>query len=862
MTLPVKVFAPLLVLIFSQTCYSQVADSFSDNDFTSNPEWVGDGAKFTIESFQLKLQAPTEASMAYLTTVSESINNAIWEFKVTLDFNPSSSNLAKVYLVSDQGDLTNSLNGYFVMIGGTADEISLYQQAGLSASKLIDGSDGSVNQSMVNVTIKATRDDAGNWELLSDVGNTGTFYSEGTAFDNTFNASSYFGIVCIYTSTRSDKFFFDDFNVVGDPYVDVDPPALNEIEVLSPQELLLRFNEPIDPTAADKNVYTINNLINPTEAIIEPDGKSVKLSFNQPFQNGLTSELTVSEVKDLTGNALSTTKTFLYFQPTPTQAKDIIFTEIFADPSPQISLPDAEYVEVYNRSENPINIFGWILSDGSSNATLPDKIILPNEYYVITASSNVSKFGMGSPVLGVSNFPTLNNTSDTLTIKITTGETIDSLNYHLSWYKNIDKQEGGWSLELIDTNNPCGDEENWAASENKEGGTPGRVNSINANKPDLTGPQLSSVNILSNTQLLLSFNEKLESPISNSAVFSVSPNIEVIDYSFTSKSLRTIVLELNSELISKQLYEVTANNIFDCNGNKIDSELNKLTFALHENPEPGDLLINEILFDPKPNGVDFVELYNHSDKYINLKEVKIGNINGESVENDRTLSTSDHTIAPSAYYVFTSNPITLKSYYPQGKEERFLTLSLPSFPDDEGSVALTNSNGAFIDHLYYSKDFHSSFIKDEEGVSLERISFSSITNARDNWASASSNAGFATPGYANSNFRPDPTIDIGKVEVNPPIFTPSSGNSDFSQISFQFDQPGFVANVKILDHQGRLIKTVANNEVLSYSGSFRWDGDTEDGNKARAGYYLVWFEVFNSSGSVQTYRKRVIVASR
>lgn len=861
MTLPVKVFAPILILIFSQTCYSQVADSFSDNDFTTNPEWVGDGAKFTVESFKLKLQAPAEGSTAYLTTASESINNAIWEFKVTLDFNPSSSNLAKIYLVSDQSDLTHSLNGYYVMIGGTDDEISLYRQTGMAATKLIDGIDGSVNQSVVNVTIKATRDEAG-WELLSDVGNTGTFYSEGTAFDNTFNASFYFGVVCIYTSTRSDKFFFDDFNVIGDPYVDVDPPTLTEIEILSSQELLLHFNEPLESTASNKNIYSLNGLINPTEAVIQPDGKSVKLSFTQQFLNGLTSELTVSGVKDLTGNALVTVKTFLYFHAAPTQVKDIIFTEIFADPSPQISLPDAEFVEVYNRSENPINVFGWILSDGSSNAILPDKIILPGEYWVITASSNVSKFGIGTSVFGVSNFPTLNNSSDTLTIKNPSGGTIDSLNYNLSWYKNIDKQEGGWSLELIDNKNPCGEEENWAASENEGGGTPGMVNSINANKPDLTGPQLRSVNILSSTQLLLSFNEKLETPISHSAVISMTPNIEVTNYYFSSKSLRSIVLELNSAIVPKQLYEIVVENIFDCNGNNINSELNKSTFALHENPEPGDLLINEILFDPKPNGVDFVELYNHSDKYINLKEVKIGNINGETIENTRALSANDQIIAPSAYYVFTSNTTTLKSYYPQGKEERFLTLSLPSFPDDEGSVALSDSNGVWIDHFYYNKNFHSRFIKDEEGVSLERISFDAITNTRENWTSASSSTGFATPGYVNSNFRPHQTVDIGKIEVNPPVFIPTSGNSDFSQISFQFDQPGFVANVKILDYQGRIIKTLANNEVLSYEGSFRWDGDTEDGNKARAGYYLVWFEVFNSSGNVQTYRKRVIVAAK
>jgi flagellar hook assembly protein FlgD len=119
--------------------------------------------------------------------------------------------------------------------------------------------------------------------------------------------------------------------------------------------------------------------------------------------------------------------------------------------------------------------------------------------------------------------------------------------------------------------------------------------------------------------------------------------------------------------------------------------------------------------------------------------------------------------------------------------------------------------------------------------------------------------GFATPGFINSNSRPEHNVAVGEVEVHPPILVPTSGSSDFSQINFQFDQPGFVANVKILDPQGRLIKTIANNEVLGHMGSFRWEGDTDDGSKARAGYYIVWFEIFNLSGYLQTYRKRVIV---
>jgi flagellar hook assembly protein FlgD len=71
-----------------------------------------------------------------------------------------------------------------------------------------------------------------------------------------------------------------------------------------------------------------------------------------------------------------------------------------------------------------------------------------------------------------------------------------------------------------------------------------------------------------------------------------------------------------------------------------------------------------------------------------------------------------------------------------------------------------------------------------------------------------------------------------------------------------------VANVKILDQAGRLIKTIANNETLGFEGFYRWEGDTNDGGKARLGYYIVWFEVFDLSGNVRTFQKRVVIAGR
>jgi len=181
------------------------------------------------------------------------------------------------------------------------------------------------------------------------------------------------------------------------------------------------------------------------------------------------------------------------------------------------------------------------------------------------------------------------------------------------------------SSNNIDLNNPCGEEENWEASEDAKGGTPGKTNSVNANKPDLTGPKLVSVAAIQANELLLVFNEKLEKPLSIT-LFSFEPSIEISTAVFTSQSLKEVKLTLSENLAPRQLYTVAITNLRDCSGNFIKEAFNSLSFALPELAEAGDLLLNEILSNLRPGGVDFIEIVNVSEKYLNLKNWSLANI--------------------------------------------------------------------------------------------------------------------------------------------------------------------------------------------------------------------------------------------
>lgn len=854
-----------LTLVHAHDCNAQFTDSFTDGDFTSNPTWAEVVSEsWVVANGRLKSNLTIPSSTFYITTPSETAVDAQWEFWVNLQFNTSSTNYVDVYLVSANQNLNAAgNNGYFVRIGGTADEISFYKITGGSPSVLINGTDGVTNKADNILKIKVIRDVNSGWTLSYD--NTGTgnnFVSEQSVADDTFITSSFFGIrVTQSTPSFHMRHLFDDF-YVGDIIRDTDPPAIISATPGSATELDVLFSEKVTAATAEQEPnYSVNYGVGqPANAQRLPDGKTVRLSFLQPFANGVTSRLSVSNVEDEFGNALSTaTADFFFFQEVPAVFKDVIITEIFPDPAPIIGLPEAEFIELYNRSNKIINLAGWKFTDGSSTAILSG-MLQPGEYKIITANASVALFTPFGSTTGVANFPTLNNSSDNLELQRSDNVLVDKVSYSDTWYKDDDKKQGGYTLELIDPANPCGEDDNWTASESAAGGTPGKQNSVFENKPDLTGPQLRSAVPLSETSIVLKFNEKLKAGEPAVTNFTLTPEIQLQSVAFTDASLTAVTLTLTQALTARVLYTLTVRNVYDCNGNEIQAGFSTAEFALPEPAAENDLVLNEVLFNPRPTGIDFVEIYNNSDKYINLKTCQLANYENGQLLNAKPITGQDVLLKPYAYGVFSVNKNIVKGEYLLAVENNLLDVaSLPSMNDDQGTIAIANGN-TVVDFFAYSDDYHSQFLKNTEGVSLERISVSARTNDASNWQSASASAGFATPGYANSNARGEILSD--QVTVDPEIFEPLSGQPAFTQIHYNFSSGGYVANVKILDAQGREVKQLANNSTLGTSGFFRWDGDMNNGSKARTGYYIVWIEIFNTSGRVDSFRKRVIIASR
>jgi hypothetical protein len=538
---------------------------------------------------------------------------------------------------------------------------------------------------------------------------------------------------------------------------------------------------------------------------------------------------------------------------------ELIISEIMADPTPTKGLPEKEYIELYNRSEKVIDLNRFKLFYGTTNVTFPSFLLQPKSYVIVTSRSNEGDFKPYGNVVALTSFSLL-NTGTTLTIRNPQNKTIFSFTYSDKWYEK--GKEQGYSLEMIDTNFPCVEDNNWTSSSAALQGTPARENAVKASKPDLTPPSLSRFEIKSRTNVKLVFSEKLDSLSAVSLnAYSFDKGLKINNISVESPQNTNVNLTLNSALQENTLYTLIAKNIADCSGNVLLSAQ-----AILGNPKPadsGNVVINEVLFNPKSGGEDFVEIYNRTDKLILLKNWALANIDANGkIANIRTISSMDFILQPKQFLILCRTASAVQNQYYKAIKTNFLELtSMPSFPDDEGSVVLLNETQKVFDRFDYDEKLHHPIIDNKEGVSLEKKDYNQTSSNPNNWQSAASTEGFATPGYANSQVLVDSQENIFKIV--PEVFTPDGdGQDETTKLVFQLDQSAFVATIQIFDSNGRLVRQLAQNQLLGHNASFEWDGKTTNNEVVPVGYYIILAELFNISGDKKHYQRKVVVGSR
>jgi hypothetical protein len=540
---------------------------------------------------------------------------------------------------------------------------------------------------------------------------------------------------------------------------------------------------------------------------------------------------------------------------------DVVIHEIFPDPSPTVGLPGSEFIELRNVSASAFNLRNWKITDGSSTATVTVNYTLqPDSIVVICASTSAQAFSLFGAVIGVTGFPSLNNDADLLILISPEGKAIHFVSYELSWYQNAVKGDGGWTLEMIDPRNVCAGAGNWIASRDAKGGTPGKRNSVEASNPDRAPPGLMRTYAVDSNTIIAVFDESLDS--NRAAIvtnYKLDKGISIVKATPSGPLFNEVQLKVTS-LKQESVYLLTVSNVSDCAGNTI-GVLNIAKAGLPSEVDAGDIIINEILFNPKPPGTDYVEFYNKSGKLFDASLLSIGNRNiTGAITSIKKLSETPFLVFPSEYIVATADvKLVQQQYTVKNLGNMLLVDPMPSLPDDKGSIVLLDRQGKIIDEVSYDEQWHFPLITNREGVSLERIDSGQPSQLSSNWTSAASDIGFGTPTWRNSQYKAVPALQ-GKVEVSPPVISPDNdGFDDYCFINYQLHEPNNVATIIIYDLNGNTVRNLVRNATLSVKGFFWWDGLDDKNHRLPAGVYIVLTQLFTLDGKRKNFKNVVTI---
>ncbi len=544
---------------------------------------------------------------------------------------------------------------------------------------------------------------------------------------------------------------------------------------------------------------------------------------------------------------------------------DVVITEIFADPTPSVGLPNSEYLELTNVSGQSINLDKWKVTDGNSTAIINQSFLLqPDSLVIVCPRAFTALFDLFGATIGVSAFPSLDNSGDQIILLSPEGKTIHAVSYKPSWYKNVLKQEGGWSLEMIDNRMPCREDDNWQASVSNIGGTPGQTNSIRASNPDTESPGLIRTYAIDSLTIAAVFNESLDSLISAIPErYEIDEGIgKPLSVTVKPPAFNEVILHLARPLLPARVYRLQVTVATDCAGN-ITGLRQEVKTGIPQPPREGQLRINEILFDPRPGGVDYMELFNRGPMTLDLQDIYLGNKQNGITGSVKKCSEKAFLLFPGDYLVLTENAgIVSREYTVKNKENIVSLVSMPSFPDDQGTIVLMDSQGNELDVFSYLDDYHFPLLSDRQGVSLERIDPAAPSMDPANWHSAATDAGYGTPGYINSQYRRlDPVA--GEIHITPLTFSPDQdGHDDQLTIQYKFPAPGYTCSVIIFDHAGRPVRYLVRNNLCGTNGFFRWNGLDEKTRNLPAGIYYLVTEIFNLEGKRKIIKRGVVLAYR
>jgi hypothetical protein len=861
----------LLVMFMPFAAYGQIIENFESGALgnwiqSSEGRWKADSVsalsgKYSLHHTYDNPDAGIDRIGMQVKNLHLSEGTTRWTFTVRHGYDPSSSNNWAVFLMSDRDPGTMSIdgatNGYAlgVNLTGYDDTLRLVKVKGAALATIVNCrlNFQTAIGSAAYAKIEVGRSSEGIWEV-SVYRMNGTLLTQSNGSDKEIFSPVWYSVWYKYSSTRDRLLWVDDIKIEGVFYEDTQAPFVTSCKESGKRSVAITLSE----QAVEESLFPDNFSLNTNENRAIKISKISPLVYDIEFPDILTNktlnQLNVNNLCDKTGNCSGALTAA--FTPVWAEPGDVVISEIMADPLPEVSLPSREYIEIINRTVYAFNLKDWILRTGDQNYLLSESVLQPGGIVILCLLADVPLFSKFGTVIGFKQFPSLTDAGKLLCLYDSTDSIIHGVEYSSEWYGDELKSKGGWSLEMIDINYPFFAKGNWIASSSRKGGTPGTVNSIAGNNPDRVFSGIQNVFADDSANIRIRFSEPVFDLENRSSIIRIEGN-EITDISPTDPLLREFLLKPENSLESGKIYKVdVSDELIDFAGNP---PLKKsYSFGLAEPAIQDEILFNELLFNPLQGGADYIELYNNSDKVIDVSKLQIVSVNDETGDTSLLypVSMESRCFLPCSYYALTTEKeLIAERFFSADEENVYEVNSLPSMNDSKGHLILYNKELDKIDEVFYNEKMHYSLLADYEGVALEKTAPGLKSEEAVNWHSAAESCGWGTPGAPNSLYIDQP-VSEDKISFSSTKITPDNdGYEDFLLINFSLTGSGNVISVTVFDETGSFVKKIASNLLAAPDAVLLWDGTADDGTPVRTGIYIIYITLYNDSGKTDKWKK-------
>lgn len=656
-------------------------------------------------------------------------------------------------------------------------------------------------------------------------------------------------------------------NSIFDP--DVTPPTLDRVTpTRDGDSLLAHFSEPLDASTVSASAFTLDGPGRPsieTAAVSDTATAQVVCALGRALSSG-SFTLVASDLADRRGNVRAETQvSFRFFVPTVPEPKDLVITELLYAPLPASN----EFIEVYNRSDGTVDLGTLQYADDNRDFDrLAPRLtpLPPDSHAVIVRDADVFEADFPDvSFLAPDGWDALNNGGDTVLLRHAPSETvIDAVPYDPSWGGS-----DGRSLERIDPAGPSDAASNFATSEAEEGATPGARNS--RFDPDEAPPAPVFAEQVAERQVNVTFSEPLVPASATAGAFGLSATT-VTDVTLARDTVVTLSL---SDAPSGTT--VNVDGVRDRVGNTLTNASVPLSFR----PAEGEIVVNEILFDPladdfddRPNQVEYVELLNRTDRRLTLRDLFVTDRPTEQGVADTIRAGRRTALTPGGFGVVAAAPNDARS--PDASQ---LAAAFPRAPlaadsiaflpvdaqrlglrNDGDLVRVHRADGTLLTEVPYSPDWHAIGLEETKGTALERISPSGGAGAADNWTSSTDPTG-GTPAQPNAvSLGPSDDVPNQNLQIEPSPF--SIERDGATRIRYTLSDVPNLVRVRIFDARGRKVRTLEDAQLTGRSGELVWNGRDDEGNRVRIGVYVVLFEAVRAEDGIVARFKEPVVVGR